>query len=180
MSGIPPNSKVIPGYYGFYRVDQYGVVWSCRLKNMGCNRRDLIGPWRKMKLSWGDSGRLVVNLRRNGKQRIWKVHQLVLETFVGPRPPGMEGCHWDDCVWNNAVSNLRWATRQANSYDAFRNGRYQLGERCHMAKLVRQQVDEMRQLYSDGGWSYRSLGRKYGVFFTTVSDVIKRRTWTHI
>ena len=49
---------------------------------------------------------------------------LVLEAFVGPRPDGHECCHYDDDPMNNHLSNLRWDTRSANSFDAIRNGRH--------------------------------------------------------
>lgn len=42
------------------------------------------------------------------------VHRLVLETFVGPCPDGMECCHADGDVTNNSLDNLRWDTHQAN------------------------------------------------------------------
>jgi hypothetical protein len=59
------------------------------------------------------------------------MHILVLEAFVGPRPAGMEGCHWDDDPTNNHLSNLRWDTRSANARDAVRNGRNQGKNKTH-------------------------------------------------
>lgn len=49
------------------------------------------------------------------------VHALVLLAFVGPRPEGMECCHWDDNPKNNSVDNLRWGTRAENVADFLRN-----------------------------------------------------------
>lgn len=46
------------------------------------------------------------------------VHRLVLEAFVGPCPDGMECCHKDLDRSNEALSNLRWDTRSANTLDA--------------------------------------------------------------
>lgn len=54
------------------------------------------------------------------------VHALVLETFVGPRPDGMECCHWKpapDGGYDNRLMNLRWDTRSANAYDRERIAR---------------------------------------------------------
>lgn len=56
--------------------------------------------------------------------------RLVLETFVGPCPEGMECCHNDDNSYNNVLSNLRWDTRRANLLDRFRNGRITYSGRC--------------------------------------------------
>lgn len=70
------------------------------------------------KLTPKDSGHLVINM--GGIQR--RVHHLVLEAFVGPRPEGMEGCHSDDDPTNNVVTNLQWGTRSHNVLDQVRNG----------------------------------------------------------
>lgn len=42
------------------------------------------------------------------------IHHLVLETFVGPRPAGMEGEHLDDNRGHNYLSNLQWSTHKDN------------------------------------------------------------------
>jgi hypothetical protein len=54
------------------------------------------------------------------KSRHRRVHQLVLETFIGPRPPGLECCHWDGVKINNRLMNLRWDTHAANAADSRR------------------------------------------------------------
>lgn len=45
------------------------------------------------------------------------VHLYVLETFVGPRPEGMQACHGDGDPANNRLSNLRWDTCSNNNLD---------------------------------------------------------------
>jgi hypothetical protein len=52
-----------------------------------------------------------------------RVHHLVLETFIGPRPPGLQCCHWDGVKTNNRLMNLRWDTPGANGQDAMRHHR---------------------------------------------------------
>ena len=52
------------------------------------------------------------------------VHILMLEAFVGPRPPGLDACHKDDDGLNNVLSNLRWDTKSANAIDCVRNGNH--------------------------------------------------------
>lgn len=82
-------------------------------------------PGRILKPAWTSNngnrqGKLFVNLGRgNGR----KVHLLVLEAHVGPRPQGLIGCHRDDNAENNHVSNLYWGTYSDNAQDAIRNGR---------------------------------------------------------
>ena len=65
--------------------------------------------------------RVAVGLYRDGKRHMRLVHRIVLEAFVGPRPEGMECCHFDDDPTNNSLENLRWDTRTANRQDMLRN-----------------------------------------------------------
>lgn len=63
-----------------------------------------------------------VNLANGGERKICRVHVLVLEAFVGPRPDGLQGCHWNDIKTDNRLENLRWDTASANMHDKVRNG----------------------------------------------------------
>lgn len=81
---------------------------------------------RIMSCAPGSGGYPIANLRVNGGRKTQRVHVLVLEAFVGPRPsPEHEGCHWDDNPANNYLGNLRWDTSAENSLDALRNGRFE-------------------------------------------------------
>lgn len=64
------------------------------------------------------SGHLAVDLPIGRRY----VHRLVLETFVGPRPEGMEACHNNGDPTDNRLGNLRWDTRSENVKDAVRHG----------------------------------------------------------
>lgn len=63
--------------------------------------------------------------------RVRRVHTIVLETFVGPRPEGAEGCHNDGNYLNNRLSNLRWDTVSSNRLDTVRHGMHPLVLRTH-------------------------------------------------
>jgi hypothetical protein len=52
-----------------------------------------------------------------------RVHHLVLECFIGPRPPGLYALHWNDTAEDNTLANLRWDTDDANRADRRRNRR---------------------------------------------------------
>lgn len=58
---------------------------------------------------------------RLGK-RFMFVHRLVLETFVGPCPPGMEALHRNGNPSDNSLSNLHWGTKIENAADMLRHG----------------------------------------------------------
>jgi hypothetical protein len=65
---------------------------------------------------------VAISRQAHGKT-LWKIHALVLTTFVGPRPEGMYGCHIDGDPSNNHVSNLYWGTPTQNVHDMIRHGR---------------------------------------------------------
>jgi hypothetical protein len=63
-----------------------------------------------------------VGLHNQGQRQHRYVHSLVAETFIGPRPEGMEVCHSDGDPANNRVGNLRYGTRSDNELDKVRHG----------------------------------------------------------
>lgn len=78
---------------------------------------------RQQKVS-GTKGRRynAVTLYRDTVPHQVTVHTLVLKTFVGPRPAGLQACHDDDDTNNNALSNLYWGTPKQNAQDKIENG----------------------------------------------------------
>jgi len=63
-------------------------------------------------------GYKVVGLANDSMVITKSVHRLVLETFVGLPPEGMECWHHDGNPANNQLENLRWDTHSANMRDA--------------------------------------------------------------
>ncbi|WP_323986243.1 NUMOD4 motif-containing HNH endonuclease [Microbacterium plantarum] len=111
--------RPVLGYEGRYMISSSGKV-------MALERRDKAGKrWPAKEVAQFDSlGYRGVHLSdAHGKHRNVRVHVLLLEAFVGPRPPGFVACHWDDNRSNNDLANLRWDTPRANRLDATRNGR---------------------------------------------------------
>lgn len=53
----------------------------------------------------------------HGKRTEKFVHHVVLETFVGPRPEGMEARHLNGNHSDNRLRNLAWGTRAQNGQD---------------------------------------------------------------
>lgn len=116
----------VVGYEGRYEVSDLGRVKSLSRRDAQGRRRAerLLAPRRQ------PSGHLTVALYADRVRRDVQVHWLVLEAFIGPRPEGMHGCHWDDDPGNNRLDNLRWDTRGANVRDSVRNGTH------HMARVT--------------------------------------------
>lgn len=98
----------VPEYEGLYEVSDLGRV---RRKKSGRYLRYFSGRERRPR----------VDLSKNCARQKFYVYDLVLTSFVGPRPEGCFALHWNDDPWDNRLSNLRWGTRSMNAKDHERN-----------------------------------------------------------
>jgi hypothetical protein len=175
------------GYEGYYEVSDRGRVRSVSRTLYLCDGRTRPHHGKLRAISINSQGQHYVTLHTCGSSRTELVHHLVLETFVGPRPSGLEGCHWDDDSSNNAVDNLRWDTHGANMRDCVRNGNNQQSlkitcPRRHVlvspnlvvSKLAigRRECLACRRA-AVGKWHAHRLGRPFD--FRTVADQHYRR-----
>lgn len=170
--------REIPGFPG-YRVGDDGSVWTRRHTN-----GTPADEWNPLKPQLRKrDGRHQVGLHTPNGYRMIHVHTLVLTTFVGPRPAGMQCCHWDGNKTNNALSNLRWDTPKANAADKIRHGVAPYsgspGEKNPNARLTSAIVSAIRMDHSAGLAGYKKLAKKYGVNQYTIRSIIKRRNWAH-
>jgi hypothetical protein len=119
-----------------------------------------------------------VLLSKGGKKSVFRLHRLVLEAFVGPRPPGLECRHLDGDESNPALYDrdgnrrLVWGTRQENEADRVRHG-------TSPAKLSPSDIPAIRLLLARGE-SKRELGRRYGVSAACIRNIEVGRTWSHV
>ncbi|MCB4860769.1 NUMOD4 motif-containing HNH endonuclease [Sphingobium sp. PNB] len=115
-----------------------------------------------------------------GESKTQYIHVLVLRAFCGPPPfPGAEGCHNNGDRQNNALTNLRWGSRQENVDDRGRHGRTRFGTGQRCAKLNEDQVRAMRQSYRSGKGTH-TLAREYGLSTHTVWCAVTGKTWKHV
>lgn len=167
--------KPVVGYEGLYEVSDLGRVRSVdriagvtRLTQL---RGKVLKPG-KMKRG----GYLLVALRKDGSSHSKAVHALVLEAFVGPRPPGLDCCHGDNDRTNNRLDNLRWDSRQGNVDDAVRARRHAHGDRHGGARLRGADIPHIRESTLPN----RELAELYGVTIHTIRNVRKLKTWSHL
>ncbi len=82
-------------------------------------------PGPRVLRSANSHGYRVVRILHDGKWKVRRIHQLVLEGFVGPRP---EGCpeirHLNGDRADNRLSNLAYGTRSENQLDRVEHGRH--------------------------------------------------------
>ena len=165
--------REIPGYEGYF-VSRDGDVRSqhgrwCRTENR----------WRKLKIQISRMGYPEVELaagHRRIARRLVRVHTLILISFEGPRPEGMEALHGDDDPMNCCLDNLRWGTRAENDADKVKHGRTIRGNRHPLRKLSEDDIPEVRRLLASG-MLQREIAVIYGVTRKCINDVNCGRRW---
>lgn len=174
-----------------YDVSNHGRVRSwCRPRKFmkGTTRSDR--P-RLMRLQRSDRGYYSVGLFIHAVVTRRRVHQLVLEAFVGPCPPGMETRHLDGDRGNNRLGNLAWGTKIENSRDRDRHGTTVRGER-HPSRQMPEcllrgerhpgaRLTEEQALAALGSSESRKvLAARFNVSLATIHDLKGGRSWLHL
>ena len=106
----PTERRPLAGFEGVYDIAADGQIRSLRWsppRTMVQFLRD--GYWR-------------VALTANGRQKHYRVHILLLKSFVGPPGVGEVTRHLNGDSTDNSLSNLKWGTESENAYDRTRHG----------------------------------------------------------
>lgn len=120
-------------------------------------------------------GRLSITVCNNGPQRKVMIHHAVLEAFVAPRPPVLEGCHNDGDLKNNHYKNLRWDTHKNNLADRYAHGTHAHGMANGMAVLSEEAVADILSSPLMGV----ELAKKYAVSPGHICNIRKRKRRVH-
>jgi hypothetical protein len=165
--------KAIPFYIG-YQASDWGRIRSFwkqaqRLPGDGKGKYSFVTTDPKIltpRLT--KTGYLKINIRHeSGAIHTRRVHQLILETFVGPCPAGMVACHDPDPTQtNNRLENLRWDTQTENQFDSQRQGRRR--------GLSAEQVDEMIRLDKEGVMR-SEIAKRLGISRPCVTKALLRK-----
>ncbi len=155
MKPYPNNRK--------YLVGCFGNVWSPRTKKF-------------MKTHPDNSGYLHISFYKKGKRTTRLLHRVVLETYKGPCPEGMEALHNDSDKKNNCILNLRWGTKKENMEDLRKRNIECGGTNNVAAKLTAHQVQEVRRMCSIG-LSQRYIAEIFDIDKSNVSRINARQTY---
>lgn len=154
MNGL----NVLSLFDGEYEITSEGFVYS----NVG-RRKRLKGKITK-------EGYNMVVLTVNGRKLYKNVHRLVAENFIHNPENKPEVNHKDGNKTNNSVLNLEWCTSSENQEHARDMGLQEY-------KINMEIADEIRKLYAGGGWTYTTLGAKFGIKKTNVGYIINNQMW---
>lgn len=157
----------IPDFPG-YLICRLGVVFSTRTTSGG--QREYPIP---LKPGINTRGYHYVSLFRDGKTHQIAVHQLMLETYVGPRPPEMETRHLNNIPGDNRISNLAWGTRAENGNDKRLAGSCR-GTRNGNTRLTEDDVRAIRVMPA------KEAASRYGITLGNVYHIKKGRIWSHV
>jgi hypothetical protein len=155
------------------------------VSNLGRVRRAVAGRTRRaggLIKAHPNRGYLQLHLYCGGGKPVGiKVHTLVAEAFLGPKPsPSHQVNHLDGVKTNNRVANLEWTTPRGNFVHAINNGLVSpvRGERHAAAKLSERQVRAIRKISRE--FSQREIAEVLGIEQTTISAIRSGKTWKHV
>lgn len=130
----------IAGYEGRYEISDLGRVRSYAQKTP-----------RILAKKRGWNGYLAVALTMNGVSRGFQMHRLVMETFVGPLPEGMETRHLNGDRWDARLCNLAYGTHSENMLDRTAHGMSHTANKTHCPKGHPYAGDNLQLVRRDGG-----------------------------
>ncbi len=161
----------IPGWPG-YRISDSGNVQTRR--TFGGKLRT---EWKPKATSRSHDGYLCVTLHRSGKCRFFRVHDLVLLSFVGPSQAGQMGLHRNANRTDNRIGNLYWGTAQDNADDRNRDGHTARRERNGRARITAEIATHIRHVRATEGSSYARLGLRFGISNRQVARICDGLNW---
>lgn len=162
----------LPGFEGYYQMSTQGRVKSLSRVVPHARWGTYTVREKILKPSW-DGHYFHVIFSKDGKEPLRLIHRLVLETFVGPCPEGMECRHLDNDPKNNRLENLCWDTERNNQHDRVANGTTSVGVLGNTHKL-KNQVGELYELWKTKQHTVQELAEIFGVTTTAVFYHIKK------
>lgn len=107
------------------------------------------------------------------------IHRLVVQSFRGPIPPGMQVRHLDGDRTNNRLENLKVGTPSENESDKLRHGTRPVGENHVNSRLTTEQVEQARYSWAEG-YDLEHIIEMHGISASrsSVHNAVIGKTWT--
>lgn len=167
----------IAGFEDLYQVSNFGRIKALPvIKKHG--RYSHLHPERILKPSINKRGYHRYSISNDGETKYPSGYNLVGKYFLQNTDSKPTVNHRYGNKDDNRYFMLEWSTHkeQINHADdtGLRNVR---GESCHLSKLTKEQVIEIRETYNgDRKW----FAQKYNVYRSVINKIIKRQIWRHI
>lgn len=135
--------------------------------------------WRKAGFKKTTNGYLVLEIRRNGKNKGYLVHRLVAKAFCENPENKPHVAHIDGNKENNHVSNLRWSTPQENEADKAIHGTVPCGEKHFNARFKNVQIRVVKHCLKLGV-KMKLLARMLNVNYKYIQRIKSGELWKTI
>ncbi len=172
-----PETKDIPGFPD-YAITKDGRVWSKPRKSFRGKE-----PGRWLINTTQTNGYIYGHLSLQRKEYHIRIAGLILLTYVGLCPKGMECRHLDGNKKNNKLSNLKYGTHKENMQDTLRHGTncgLKMGEDSNRAILSENQVRLIFNAYHDGAYNQQELADMFNISDVHISRIVNKKTWRHL
>lgn len=167
--------KSIPNFPD-YAITKDGRVWSKPKKTSRGRGLQHFGRWLK---PGSNRGYWKVILRRDGKPHTQTIHRLVLETYVGTRPKGLQCRHLNGNKKDNRLENLRWGTGSENAQDEIRHGGRR-GEKNGRARLVNSDIGVILYLRNVAKFTLRDIAWQFNMSRSNIGYICAGKTWQNL
>ncbi len=160
-----------------YQAGTDGSIWSSQ-KTWGTRFENGVA-YKQLNGCINQDGYIVITLTLSGFRFHFLVHRLILLTFIGPCPEGLEACHDNGIPDDNRLENLRYDTHRSNIHDKFKHGTVHRGEQIVQSKLTEIEVVRIKRL-SELGVPGSVLAEAFGVQRPQICRILKGERWSHI
>lgn len=164
--------KTIKGYEGIYEVSNYGRIKSLSRPMVRIGAYVSKEIYLKLVKSkrYGYLNVTLCNANKIGKQK--RIHQIVVEAFIGDVKIGYQINHIDGNKENNKLCNLEIITASENIKHAYKTGLIGSNEDHPRAKFSNEKIIEMRNLFYNRKYTCRQLSEINGVNNTTMNRIL--------
>lgn len=165
--------QFVPGFEGEYEVSTLGRL-----------RSHVLGQQRILRCAPDSRGYIPVFLYGKRQRKRYWLHRLIAEVFIPNPQQRREVNHKNGNKSDCRVENLEWVSRSQNIRHAYENGLVKyVGKRgadSNKAVLTNEQVLQLRKLYEEREYTQRELAEMFNISRSTVYQILKRRSWSHI
>ena len=174
--------KDIPGYEGYYAASTFGRIKSIeRVVYHSLKGKKTIHE-KILNMTPRFGGYSSVSLYKNGTAKHYRVHNLIMLTFVGPCPRKQQVMHLKSVSFglDNSLSNLRYGSPACNHAFKYDDGTHNMGSNHPLSKLTESTVLKIKTLLNHGGYKHKEIAKMFSVSRQTISCINQGRTWRHV